>query len=283
MPLEAYNNSERPKSLCLIAGLGELPALVSSEAKKKGYNVIGIALQPPADDTLKPFVDDFHKVRIGQLGRLISLLKKLSVSEVVLAGKVPKNLLYRNKRDLIPDARALKLLFSLKDRSDDTIMTAFVNELQKEGFRILNITAFTKNLLTPEKILTHKKPTKTELQDIEFGWKIAKKLGMLDIGQTVVIKDKAVMAVEAIEGTDEAITRGGHLAKGGAVVIKVSKPGQDMRFDVPVVGNSTIITMKKAKAGVLAVEANKTIILDMKDFIKEADKSGLVVIGVKNA
>ena len=283
MPLKAYNKSEKPKILGLIAGLGELPAVVSSEAKKKGYNVIGIALQPPADYTLKPFVDDFHKVRIVQLGKLISLLNKLSVSDIVLAGKVPKRLLYKNKRNLIPDARTLKLLFSLKDFSDDTIMTAFVNEFQKEGFKVLDITTFTKNLLAPEKILTHKKPTKAELQDIEFGWKITKKMGMLDIGQTVVIKDKAVMAVEAIEGTDEAITRGSHLAQGGAVVIKVSKPGQDMRFDVPVVGNSTLTTMKKAKAGVLAVEANKTIILDMSGFIKEADKAGLVVIGVKYA
>lgn len=283
MPVRAPVGSGHGERLGLIAGEGELPAIVSTEAKKKGYTVIGIALRPPADETLKNFVDDFFHVRIGKLGGLISLLKKKSVSDIVLAGKVPKSLLYRNKRSLIPDARALKLLLSLKDRSDDTIMTAFVRELEAEGFRIHATTSFTSTLLAPERVLTRKKPTKTEWRDIEFGWNIAKKMGQLDIGQTVVIKDRAVMAVEAIEGTDEAILRGGNLARGGAVVLKVSKPKQDMRFDVPVVGRSTLDSMKKAKARVLAIEANRTIILDLSRFVEAADEAGIVVAGVSNA
>jgi DUF1009 family protein len=162
-------------------------------------------------------------------------------------------------------------------------MLAIVKELEEEGFRVHDTTSFTKDLLCPERVLTRKKPSRTEWQDIEFGWKIAKELGQLDIGQTVVIKNMAVMAVEAIEGTDEAIMRGGHFAKSGAVVLKVSKPQQDMRFDVPVVGRGTLRTMKKAKAGVLAIEASKTIILDLNRFIEAADEAGIVVAGVRNA
>lgn len=248
MPVKAARSTEHPRTLGIIAGMGHLPKIVAAEARKKGYRVTGFALQPPSDDSLREFVDDFHKVNIGHFGKLISLMKKLSVTEAVMAGKVPKSLLYSNKMKLIPDMRTAKVLFSLKDRSDDTIMLAIVKELEKDGIRLLNTTSFTSDSLVPEGILTKKKPTKEELEDIEFGWKLAKKMGQLDIGQTVIVKDKAVMAVEAIEGTDEAIKRGGTLSGKGAVVIKVSKPDQDMRFDVPVVGIDTLHSMKSVHA-----------------------------------
>ncbi len=283
MPVRAPLHSESSKTLGLVAGMGELPRVIASEAKKKGYRVVVIALQPPADDSVKPFGDDFHKVKIGHLGTLITLLKKSYVTNAVMAGKVPKRLLYKHKTSLIPDIRAAKLLLSLKDRSDDTIMKALVKEFEKEGIKLHNTTAFIKELLAPEGTLTQTKPSKNEMEDIKFGWKIAKEMGHLDIGQTVVIKDKAVMAVEAIEGTDEAIKRGGHLAVEGAVVVKVSKPGQDMRFDVPVVGADTLHAMKKAKASALAVESGKTIIIDMENFIKEADKAKISVVGIRSA
>ncbi|GBD95297.1 MAG TPA: LpxI family protein [Nitrospirae bacterium] len=281
MQVKASRKSGPTGTLGLIAGMGNLPVAVAAEAKKMGYHVVAIALQPPADESLKPVADDFHKIRIGSFGSLLSLLKKLSITEAVMVGKVPKRLLYENKKDIIPDLRAMKLLFSLKDRSDDAIMKAVVKELEKKGIRIHKTTTFTKNLLAPEGVLTRRKPSKDELKDIEFGWGIAKKIGRLDIGQTVVVKDMAVMAVEAIEGTDETIKRGGALAQKDAVVIKVSKPQQDMRFDVPAVGTDTLHSMKKAGAGVLALEASKCIIVDMDKFIKEADKAGIVVVGVK--
>lgn len=280
MPLKALRHFESSKTLGLVAGMGELPRVIASEAKKKGYRVLVIALQPPADDSIEPYGDDFHKVKIGQLGTLITLLKRSHAADVVMAGKVPKTLLYKNKRDLIPDIRAAKLLLSLKDRSDDTIMNALVKELEKEGIKLHNTTEFTKDLLAPEGTLTRTKPSKDGTEDIKFGYKIAKEIGRLDIGQTVVIKEKAVMAIEAIEGTDEAIKRGGHFAEEGAVVVKVSKPGQDMRFDVPVVGLETLHAMKKAKAAALAVEAGKTIIIDIENFIKEADKAKIAVVGI---
>jgi DUF1009 family protein len=268
------------KRLAIISGMGQLPEIVASEAKKKGYLVTGIALQPPSNDSLKACVDDFHKVNIGHFGKLISLMKRLSITEAVMAGKVPKSLLYRNKRKLIPDIRAAKVLISLKDRADDTIMLAIVNELEGEGIKLLKTTSFTKECLVPAGTLTKRKPTKSELQDIEFGWKMAKMMGKLDIGQTVVIKERAVMAIEAIEGTDEAIKRGGKLAEDGAVVIKVSKPGQDMRFDVPVVGIDTLLAMQSAGAKVLALEAGKTIIIEMNKFKSVANKAKITVVGM---
>ncbi|MBI4655053.1 MAG: UDP-2,3-diacylglucosamine diphosphatase LpxI [Nitrospirae bacterium] len=269
-------------TLGLIAGTGDLPKALASEAKKMGYRVMGIALNPLADRNLKHFTDDFYEVNVGRFGELIKLLKKFSVKEVVMAGKVPKGLLYKNRNSIRPDLRAVKLLLSLKDRSDDSIMLGITRELEKEGMRLLKTITFAKDLLTQKGELTKKKPSKAQWKDIEFGWNIAKEIGRLDIGQTIVIKDSAVMAVEAIEGTDEAILRGGPLAGEGAVVIKVSKPQQDFRFDVPAVGINTLHVMKKAHANVLALEAEKNIIIDREEFIKEADKAGIVVVGISN-
>jgi DUF1009 family protein len=283
MSLRTYNPPlSSTKTLGLIAGKGDLPKAIASEAKKNGYRVIAIALHPPADDSLKPFVDGFYKIRIGRFGEIIKLLKKFYITEAVMAGKVSKSLLYQDKKNLVPDLRAVKFLLSLKDYSDNTFMQAISSELKKDGITLLKTTAFTKNLLTPEGVLTKKHPQKNQWRDIEFGWRIAKEIGRLDIGQTIVVKEAAVMAVEAIEGTDEAIIRGGNLAKEGAVVIKVSRPRQDMRLDVPVVGVDTLFSMKKAHAEVLALEAEKSIIIDKENFIKEADKVGIVVIGVRS-
>ncbi len=270
------------KTLGLIAGEGNLPRVIASEAKKMGYRVVAIALQPPADESLKPFADNFYKVHIGRFGEILRLLKKFSAEQAVIAGKVSKRLLYSNKKNIVPDLRAIKLLFSLKNRTDDAFMQAVSNVLQENGIKLLKTTAFTKNLLTPEGILTKKHPKKSQWKDIEFGWKIAKETGRLDIGQTIVVKGAAVMAVEAIEGTDEAIMRGGSLAELGAVIIKVSKPQQDMRLDVPVVGIDTLSVMKKVNAKILALEAGRSIIVDKENFIKEADKSEIVVVGVRS-
>lgn len=280
MPLKACTQSGHSKKLSLIAGMGKLPEAVASEAKKKGFKVIAITLSPIENKSLKHLADEFHKIHIGRLDELISLLKNLSITDAVMAGKVPKDLLYKYKGSIAPDLRALKLLCSLKNRSDDTIMKAIIRELEKENIKLHKTTAFTENLIAPKGVLSCRKPTKSEWKDIEFGWDIAKKMGGLDIGQTVVVKDAAVMAVEAIEGTDEAIKRGGSLAGEGAVVIKVSKPKQDMRFDVPVVGANTLHSMQNVKSKVLAVEAGKCIIIEREDFIKEADRAGIAVVGL---
>ncbi|MEW6674845.1 MAG: UDP-2,3-diacylglucosamine diphosphatase LpxI [Nitrospirota bacterium] len=265
------------KTLGLIAGTGELPKVIASEARAQGYTIVAIALDSLADRSLTSYVDEIKWVSVGRLGEMIDSLKEYDIKEAVMAGKVPKSLLYKSK--IIPDLKAVKLLFSLKDRSDDSILIAIAKEIEKEGINLLDITPFISGILTPEGVLTEDSPTEDEWKDIEFGWRIAKEIGRLDIGQAVVVKNQAVMAVEAIEGTDEAIRRGGGLAGGGAVVVKVSKPNQDMRFDVPVVGLNTLKTMVEVDARVLAVEAKNSIILNRERIIEESKGASISVVG----
>jgi hypothetical protein len=267
----------RVKKLGLIAGSGELPVAVAAEARAAGYTVIAIGLEPLADKALASVADEIQWINVGKLGAIIDVLKKSGVKEAVMAGKVPKSLLYKSR--IVPDLRAVRLLFSLKNRSDDSILLAITDELEKEGIKLLNTTDFSAGLLTPEGVLTDNAPSESEWKDIAFGWEIAKEIGRMDIGQTIVVKNMAVMAVEAIEGTDEAIRRGGRLAGKGAVIIKISKPQQDMRFDVPVVGTDTLRAMIDVNARVLAVEAQKSIILDLEKMKKKADKASISIIG----
>lgn len=269
------------QNIGIIAGTGELPEIIAKDARERGIKVITMALENLASPELDKHSDEIRWINAGKLGTLIDTLKNFEVKEAIMAGKVPKSLLYKTK--VTPDLRAAKLLFSLKDRSDDSILNAIAKELKKEGINIIDTMAFSPHLLTPEGILTEDPPTKDEWNDIEFGWKIAKEIGRLDIGQTVVIKGMAVMAVEAIEGTDEAILRGGVLSGEGAVVVKVSKPQQDMRLDVPVIGNETLKSMTAARARVLAVEAYKSIMLNREGFIREAKGSGITIVGIKES
>lgn len=265
------------KKLGLIAGAGDLPKAIASGAHTEGYTVFAIALEPLADKSLSSYVDEIVWVNVGKLGKIIDSLKKNRIREAVMAGKVSKTLLYKSR--ITPDLRAVKLLLSLKDRKDDSILLAITKELKKEGIEFLDITRFSSRILTPEGILAGENPTEEEWKDIRFGWKIAKEIGGLDIGQTVVVKNQAVMAVEAIEGTDEAITRGGKLAGKGAVVVKVSKPNQDMRFDVPVVGLATLKAMADVNARVLSVEPKKSIVLDIDKITEKAKKAGISIVG----
>lgn len=268
------------KVLGVISGMGELPKIISHEAKSRGYRVVAIALEPIADRTVSNYADETRAVNVGKLGEIIDALKQAGARDVVMAGKVPKSLLYKSK--ITPDLRAIKLLFTLKDRSDDSILLAITKELEGEGLQVLNTTDFCSSLLAPEGILTEEGLSQEEWKDVRFGWGIAKEMGRLDIGQTVVVKNQAVMAVEAIEGTDEAIRRGGSYASEGAIVVKVSKPEQDMRFDVPVVGMNTLKAMIDVRARVLAIEAGKTILLQREQLLKEANEAGITVVGCSN-
>ena len=280
--IQAEIDKKEPYFLCmkklgLIAGAGELPIAVATDARSQGYKVMAVALEPLADKTLSSYVDEIKWVNVGKFGKLIDSLKDYGIKEAVMAGKVSKTLLYKSK--ITPDLRAVKLLFSLKDKKDDSILLAITKELEEEGIHLLDITRFSRGIITPDGILTNNKPTDDEWKDVQFGWKIAKEIGRLDIGQTVVVKNQAVMAVEAIEGTDEAIKRGGKLAGPGAVIVKVSKPNQDMRFDVPVVGLTTLKAMIDVGAKVLAVESEKSIILNREKIIEDSKKAGISIVG----
>lgn len=266
--------------LGILSGSGELPNIIALEAKKKGYSIIAIIPSPLENDPLNEIADKSFRINVGHLGRLISILRESRTGHIVMAGNFPKTLLHDQKGGVLLDARAIKLLNSLKDHSDDSIMDAIAREIEKEGVKVLGITSFIKELMVEDGVLTHKKPSEMNWMDIMFGWRIAKGIGRLGIGQTVVVKDRAVMAVEAIEGTDEAIRRGGLLSGGGAVVVKLSRPHQDMRYDIPVVGIDTLRVMSMVHANVLALEAKKGIILQKEDFLRMANEMGIIVVGV---
>ena len=265
------------KRLGLIAGSGDLPALLASEANSKGLDVISVAFTEESAKSLKPFSTVVYQYGVGEAGKILKSLKNEGVKDVAMAGKVEKRLLFQNLRF---DLKAIKILSKIRNRNDDTIMLAIIDELEKEGMRVLDQISFLKRLFPSKGHLTKYKPDKRESSDIEYGFKIAKEIAGLDIGQTVVIKDKAVLAVEAIEGTDEAIKRGCSLCKEGAVIVKVAKPKQDPRFDVPTIGIRTIETIIEGNASAIAIEADKTMVVNIDKVIKMAEENGVSITAI---
>jgi len=268
------------KRLGILSGRGELPRIIAREAKKKGYSVIAIIPSLIENDSFEDIADASYRINLGRLGHLISILKGSMIGHLVMVGGFPKTLLYNQKKKVSLDERAIRLLHSLKDQSDDSIMDAIVEEIEREGVRVVGISPFVKGLMAVEGPLTREKPSHEDWMDIRFGWRIGRITGRLGIGQTVVVKNRAVMAIEAIEGTDEAIRRGGMLGGGDTVVVKLKRPHQDTRYDLPVVGIETLRVMNLVKAKVLAIEARKTIILHKDDFIRTANEMGISVVGV---
>lgn len=265
------------KKIGLIAGAGDMPMIWAKAAKNKKAEIVAIAIAEEAKKRLDGIVDQLHCFSVGQVGKIIKTLKDEGIKELVFIGKVNKSLIFK---DIKFDLRAITLMARLKDRKDDTIMLSIVDELKKDGIDVLEQTMFLEDLMPGPGVLTKRKPSKEEMADIQFGMEMAKGIAALDIGQTVVVKDRAVMAVEAIEGTDEAIKRGGDLGRGGIVVVKVAKPMQDLRFDIPTVGMNTLLSLTEAGGKALAIEANKTFVADMENVVKEADRKGIAIISV---
>ncbi|MHB8482372.1 MAG: LpxI family protein [Nitrospiria bacterium] len=261
----------------LIAGNGRFPIIFASQIKSQGKEVIAVAHSGETVKELEAFVDKIFWIKVGQLGKLIKIFKDEQVQNIVMAGGIKKTRLFT---DVLPDLRAVRLLSSLKEKKDDAILRAVASDLEKEGLHIRDATHYLSSLLVEEGPLTRRKPNKKEMADIAFGWKIGKSIGNLDIGQSVVVKDKVVLAVEAIEGTDEAIKRGGRLGEKNVIVVKICKPGQDLRFDLPTIGPGTIQSMVSVKASVLAVEAGNTLLLDREETLQAAEKGGIGIIGI---
>src|SRR5438874_10892695 len=261
----------------LIAGNGRFPLLFAENARRLGYRVSAVALTGETDPSLEGAVDRLHWIALGQLGRLIKAFKKDGVRQAVMVGGVKKTHLFSGIR---PDLRSLALLRRVTVRKDDSLLRALASELEDEGIRIRESTFGLDGLLVDEGTLTRRSPTKREWGDIEFGWEMAGAVGRLDIGQCVVVKDRVVVAVEAVEGTDEAVLRGGKLARLGAVVVKRFKPQQDRRFDLPAIGPGTIRAMADCGAAVLAIEAGRAVFLDREEAIAAADATGIAVVGV---
>ncbi len=263
----------------LIAGGGQFPLLFAEGAKEAGYRVVAVGFDGETDPALATHVDSFHSLKLGQLNKLIRIFQKAGIQRVAMAGSINKTRLYTKIR---PDWRAFKLLASLRNKKDDHLLRALAAELEKEGIRVEPSTLFLPGLLAPEGLLTRRHLNAREQRDVIFGWEMAKAVGHLDIGQCLVVKDQAVLAVEGIDGTDETILRGGRLCREGAVVIKVSKPIQDLRFDVPAVGLQTIETMRSVKARVLVVEAGKTLIFDREKVVEAADRYGMSLVAISD-
>ena len=268
---------QEKETLGLIAGGGVFPLMVADAARDKGLRVVAVAHEGETDPLLAEKVDEIAWIKLGQLGHLLKVLKKAGVTKTVMAGTINKKKMFENVR---PDLRGLTLMSKLAIFHDDDILRAVAGELQREGIHIVSSAEHLPELLAPRGNLTRRKPNQEEREDVEFGWKIAKELGRLDIGQCVVVRRKTVLAMEAIEGTNETILRGGKLAKEKAVVVKVSKPNQDMRFDVPAVGPDTIEVMAQVKASVLAIEAGKTLIFDKLGMISYADRLRIVIVSL---
>jgi len=266
----------------IIAGAGYLPLHMADEALDRGYQVVAIAFSGFTDPAMESRIKEVFWLRLGQVEKVISILKSHDIHRVIMAGKIEKSNLMRFW-NLRPDRRAIRLLRQMRDWRDDTILATVAEELLKEDIVVDEITFWAGKLMARSGVMTRKAPNDSQWKDIEFGRDMAQGIGGLDIGQTVVVRSGAVIAVEAIEGTDRAIRRAGELGIPETVVVKMAKPNQDMRFDVPGVGPSTIDSMIDAKAAVLAVESGKTMITNYEEMISRANRARISVVGIPPA
>ena len=270
----------------LVAGWGRFPVLVAQSLKQQGCEVHCVGLKGHADEQLRSVCDSFIASGVARLGAHIRYFQRLRITRATLAGKVFKDrVLFRRAWPwLLPDLRTIRAFFphfvlGKKNRNDDMLLSVVVEEYARSGITMAPATDFAPQLLAPPGQLTRRGPTASELQDIDFGWTLAKEIGRLDIGQCVAVKGRAIIAVEAMEGTDACIRRAGELCpQGGFTVVKVAKPHQDMRFDVPTIGLGTIESLIAAGARVLAIEAGKTIVVDQNEIVALANQNGLAII-----
>jgi DUF1009 family protein len=265
----------------LIAGNGRFPFLVLDAARAAGYDVTIVAIKEEAfpdlaDAAAKAPAADLHWLSLGQLGACIKTLKRAGVTQALMAGQVKHAKLFSG---IVPDMTLLSVLMKLRAKNTDALISAVADVLRDNGIELVDSTAFLAPLLAREGVLTGRSPSDEERADVDFGYRMADAIAGLDVGQTIAVKSGAVVAVEAMEGTDAVIARAGQLAGAGCSIVKVAKPNQDMRFDVPVVGVSTIEAMAKAGATVLAVDAKKTLMLDGDAIARAADEAGIAIVG----
>ncbi|MFN2500861.1 MAG: LpxI family protein [Pyrinomonadaceae bacterium] len=260
----------------LIAGNGRFPFLVIEGAKAAGVSMAVVAIKEETDPRISEAASNVVWVGIGQLGKMISFFKENGVKKAIMAGQVKHVQIFSGA---LPDLRMVKMLWSLPRRNTDALIGGVAGELAKEGIQLIDSTHFIRDQLAPQGVLTRRKPTDLEAGDIEYGLQIAGEIARLDLGQTIVVRSKACVAIEAMEGTDAAISRAGQLVKGKLTVVKVAKPDQDMRFDVPVVGVPTIQAMIDAGATCLSVTAGKTLVFDRQEMLELADKNKICIVG----
>ncbi len=260
----------------LIAGNGQFPFLVAEGARRNGASLAVVAIKEETDRRIDSVADKVTWVGVGQLGKMISFFKKEGVTKAIMAGQVKHVQIFSGA---LPDVRMIKMLWNLPRRNTDSLIGGVAAELAKEGIELIDSTHFIQDHLAPLGTLTRRQPTENERANIDYGLHIAAEIARLDLGQTIVVRARACVAIEAMEGTDATIIRAGELANGKLTVVKVAKPDQDMRFDVPVVGVPTIETMLRAGATCLSITAGKTLIFDRAEMIRLAEKNGICVVG----
>lgn len=263
--------------LGLIAGNGQFPLLFAKEAKREGHEIAAVAIRGETDPALGAFVERLHWIYLGQLKKLIQILKEENVRSAVMAGQIQHRKLFSNIR---PDLKAAALLFHLKDHRAESLLAAVAGILGKEGIRLKSSLTFLSRHLATKGPMTRKAIPKGIHQDILFGARRARALAREDVGQTLVVKSRAVVAVEAMEGTDACIRRGASIAGEGVVVVKAARPRQDLRWDVPVVGPGTLTVLKETRAKALAIESGKTLMLQRPDLISDCDAFGIHLYGI---
>jgi len=265
----------------LIAGNGRFPFLVLDAARAQGHDVTIVAAKeetfPELNDAARRHGAPIHWISLGQLGKCISVLREAGVTHAVMAGQVKHTKIFSG--GIVPDLAFLSVLRQLTSKNTDGLIGAVASVLQERGIELMDSTSLLQPLLARPGVLTRRTPTDDEQKDFEFGYRMADAIAALDIGQTIAVKHQAVVAVEAMEGTDEVIGRAGHLAGPGVRIVKVAKPNQDMRFDVPVVGIATIQAMRVAGANALSVDAGKTLMIDGDAIITSADEAGITIVG----
>ncbi len=266
------------ETIGVIAGNRKFPIEVCQAARAKGYSVVAIAIRGDTSLALKKFVDKIHWVSLAQFSHIFTLLKAEGVKKVIMAGQISPRRLFSNEVQRDPELKGL--LAGIKDKRADTIFGEIVARFTVRGFEVMDSTAFIEDLLPRKGTLTRITPPFEVWDDVYFGFQIAKAIGQFDIGQTVAVKQKVVVAVEAFEGTDNLIRRAGRMTRGGMTVVKTAKPSQDMRFDIPVVGLNTVKTLIAARAACLAIEAGKTLFLDREASVRLAEKAGLAIVAV---
>jgi DUF1009 family protein len=265
------------ENIGLISGNNRFPFLVAEEIKKNGNRVICIALKEEANPELEKVCDKIYWLSVGKFQEIIDALKNENVKTVIMAGQVKHVTIYSV---IGMDWRAIKVMGSLVNKKTDTILKTIADEFEKDGMHLIPSHTYLMSLLAPKGLISGKKLSLDENKDIEFGYKIAKGIASFDVGQTVVVKDRSVLAVESVEGTDECIKRAYKLGGENSIVIKVAKPNQDFRFDVPVIGADTIDILKESKTRAMAIEAGVTLMLDKDEIIEKARKAGVTILGI---
>ena len=262
----------------VIAGGGQFPLLFARALRGRGHRIFVAAHRGETDESLTELADTLQWVKLGQLGRIIDFFKTHRIDRAAFVGSITKTSIFRDVR---PDLKGLGLWNKIDTKQDDAILRAVATRLQEDGIKVVAPTEYLPELLFPHGFLTKKRLSRNQKDDITFGWKIGRAIGALDIGQCIVVRNRTVLAVEAIEGTDAAIRRGGELGREKTVVVKLKKPDQDLRFDLPAVGKKTIESMRQVKASVLAVEAGYALLFDREEVIRAAEAAKIVVVGVR--